>query len=106
MVEPTFRALEITAQLVVMATGTRITYRGVENVPACGGAVVAINHTSYGDFLPAAVAMRRRRPRRATAVHDQGGNATGEGGQLPDQTHEDHSGGSRRRRRCLCGGRT
>jgi 1-acyl-sn-glycerol-3-phosphate acyltransferase len=60
MVEPTFRALEITAQLVVMATGTRITYRGVENVPACGGAVVAINHTSYVDFLPAALAMHRR----------------------------------------------
>src|SRR6201988_2234184 len=60
MVEPTFRTLEILAQLVVMATGTRITYRGEENVPAQGGAVVAINHTSYVDFLPAAMAMHRR----------------------------------------------
>jgi 1-acyl-sn-glycerol-3-phosphate acyltransferase len=60
MAEPTFRALEILAQLVVMATGTRITYRGEENVPEHAGAVVAINHTSYVDFLPAALAMYRR----------------------------------------------
>jgi 1-acyl-sn-glycerol-3-phosphate acyltransferase len=60
MVEPTFRTLEMVTQLVVMATGTRITYRGEENVPAHGGAVVAINHTSYVDFLPAALAMHRR----------------------------------------------
>src|ERR1700741_4131833 len=60
MVEPTFRTLEIVTQLVVMATGTRITYRGEENVPEHGGAVVAINHTSYVDFLPAALAMHRR----------------------------------------------
>src|ERR1700751_2102798 len=60
MVEPTFRTLEMVTQLVVMATGTRITYRGEENVPAQGGAVVAINHTIYVDFLPAAMAMHRR----------------------------------------------
>src|ERR1700760_2032596 len=60
MVEPTFRTLEMVTQLVVMATGTRITYRGEENVPAHGGAVVAINHTSYVDFLPAALPMPRR----------------------------------------------
>jgi 1-acyl-sn-glycerol-3-phosphate acyltransferase len=60
MVEPTFRTLEIVAQLLVMATGTRITYSGEENVPERGGAVVAINHTSYVDFLPAALAMHRR----------------------------------------------
>ena len=58
MVEPTFHTLEITAQLVVLATGTRITYGGEENIPDHGGAVVAINHTSYVDFLPAALAMR------------------------------------------------
>ena len=63
MVEPTFRTLEILAQLVVMATGTRITYCGEENVPAHGGAVVAINHTSYVDWLPAALAMHRRHRR-------------------------------------------
>ena len=60
MVEPTFRTLEILAQLAVLASGSRITYRGEENIPEHGGAVVAINHTSYVDFLPAALAVRRR----------------------------------------------
>lgn len=58
--EPTFRALELLAQLAVKATGTKITYRGEEQVPERGGAVVAINHTSYVDFLPAALAVHRR----------------------------------------------
>lgn len=60
MVEPTFRALELLAQLAVKATGTRITYSGEEQIPERGGAVVAINHTSYVDFLPAALAVHRR----------------------------------------------
>lgn len=60
MPEPTFRSLEILARLLVLATGTRITYSGVENIPERGGAVVAINHTSYVDFLPAALAVHRR----------------------------------------------
>ncbi|PRC52242.1 1-acyl-sn-glycerol-3-phosphate acyltransferase, partial [Mycobacterium sp. ITM-2017-0098] len=30
--EPVFRALESVAELVVRATGTRITFRGVENL--------------------------------------------------------------------------
>ncbi|OOK75885.1 acyltransferase domain protein [Mycobacterium kansasii] len=34
MAEPTYRTLEILAKLLVLATGTRITYLGVENVPA------------------------------------------------------------------------
>ena len=63
MVEPTFRTLEILTQLAVVATGTRISYSGEENIPEHGGAVVAINHTSYVDFLPAALAARRRRRR-------------------------------------------
>lgn len=63
MAEPTYRVLEILAQLLVLATGTRITYVGEENVPDQGGAVVAINHTSYVDWLPAALAMHRRRRR-------------------------------------------
>lgn len=60
MVEPTFRALELTAQLAVLATGTRITYHGEEYIPERGGAVVAINHTSYVDFLPAGLAVHRQ----------------------------------------------
>ena len=58
--EPTFRALELLAQLAVTATGTKITYSGERHIPERGGAVVAINHTSYVDFLPAALAVHRR----------------------------------------------
>ncbi len=57
--EPVFRILEVTAAQVVRATGTHISYRGVEHLPARGGAVVAINHTSYVDFLPAGLAVHR-----------------------------------------------
>jgi 1-acyl-sn-glycerol-3-phosphate acyltransferase len=58
--EPVFRTLEIVAKTLVMATGTKITYQNLENIPGTGGAVVAINHTSYVDWLPAALAVNRR----------------------------------------------
>jgi 1-acyl-sn-glycerol-3-phosphate acyltransferase len=58
--EPVFRSLEIIARMAVRATGTRITFRGLDNLPATGGAVVAINHTSYVDFMPAALAATER----------------------------------------------
>ncbi|MDG4668341.1 lysophospholipid acyltransferase family protein [Mycobacterium sp. 236(2023)] len=58
--EPVFRALEITAKSLVRATGTQITFRGLENMPADGGAVIAINHTGYVDFLPAALSATQR----------------------------------------------
>lgn len=61
--EPVFRTLEIAARMAVRATGTRIDYHGLENIPATGGAVVAINHTSYIDFLPAALAAMYRKRR-------------------------------------------
>ncbi|MCV7429700.1 lysophospholipid acyltransferase family protein [Mycobacterium montefiorense] len=63
MVEPTYRTCELLAQVGVLATGTAISYGGVQNIPERGGAVVAINHTSYIDWLPAGLAMRRRRRR-------------------------------------------
>jgi 1-acyl-sn-glycerol-3-phosphate acyltransferase len=63
--EPVFRALEIVAKAAVKATGTKITYQGLDNIPATGGAVVAINHTGYVDWLPAALsAMYRKRRMR------------------------------------------
>lgn len=58
--EPVFRTLEIAAEAATRVTGTRITYHGLDNLPAHGGAVVAINHTGYIDFLPAALAAKRR----------------------------------------------
>jgi len=61
--EPVFRTLEIAATIAVRAAGTVITYQGLENIPVRGGAVVAINHTSYIDFLPAALGTHQRRRR-------------------------------------------
>ncbi|HWF70029.1 MAG TPA: 1-acyl-sn-glycerol-3-phosphate acyltransferase [Mycobacterium sp.] len=58
--EPVFRTLEIAAKALVAATGTKITYQGLENIPRTGGAVMAINHTSYVDWLPAALAVYNR----------------------------------------------
>jgi 1-acyl-sn-glycerol-3-phosphate acyltransferase len=58
--EPVFRTLEIAAKALVMVTGTEITYQHLERIPSTGGAVVAINHTSYVDWLPAALALHHR----------------------------------------------
>jgi 1-acyl-sn-glycerol-3-phosphate acyltransferase len=58
--EPVFRTLEIAANVAVKAIGAQIGYHGEANIPGTGGAVVAINHTSYVDFLPAALAAHRR----------------------------------------------
>jgi 1-acyl-sn-glycerol-3-phosphate acyltransferase len=58
--EPVFRALEIAGTTAVRVTGARIDYEGLEHIPTTGGAVLAINHTSYVDFLPAALAAKRR----------------------------------------------
>ena len=75
--EPVFRTLEITAKALVAATGTKITYQDLEHIPRSGGAVIAINHTSYVDWLPAALAATS--PRAAHPLHDQGRDAAGEG---------------------------
>lgn len=61
--EPVFRTLEIAATIAIRAAGTAITYQGLQNIPERGGAVIAINHTSYIDFLPAALATHRRHRR-------------------------------------------
>ncbi|MCV7343539.1 lysophospholipid acyltransferase family protein [Mycolicibacterium rhodesiae] len=61
--EPVFRSLEILASMAVRAAGSTITFEGLDNIPARGGGVVAINHTGYVDFLPAALGTRQRRRR-------------------------------------------
>lgn len=63
MAEATYRTMEIMAQTFFLAVGTRITYLGEQNIPDRGGAVVAINHTSYVDWLAAGLAARRRNRR-------------------------------------------
>jgi 1-acyl-sn-glycerol-3-phosphate acyltransferase len=61
--EPVFRAMEIAAEVIIKASGTAITFAGLDNIPRTGGAVMAINHTSYVDFLPAALAAKQRNRR-------------------------------------------
>ena len=61
--EPVYRGIEIAAAVTARALGTAITYQGLENIPATGGAVIAMNHISYIDYLPAGLASRQRRRR-------------------------------------------
>lgn len=63
MAEPVFRTLEILATVVNATVGPKITVHGQENIPPHGGAVIAINHTSYIDWLPAALVVRGRKRR-------------------------------------------
>jgi 1-acyl-sn-glycerol-3-phosphate acyltransferase len=58
--EPVFRALEIAAKALVKVTGTTITWQDLDNLPRTGAAVIAINHTSYVDWLPAGLAAHYR----------------------------------------------
>jgi 1-acyl-sn-glycerol-3-phosphate acyltransferase len=61
--EPVYRGIEIAAATATRLLGTKITYLGMENIPAEGGAVVAMNHISYIDYLAAGLASRQRRRR-------------------------------------------
>jgi 1-acyl-sn-glycerol-3-phosphate acyltransferase len=66
-VEPVYGTLIKLARLTWRLQGLRFTVVGVENLPATGGAVIAINHTSYFDFtfagLPAYQQGRGRKVR-------------------------------------------
>ena len=67
MVEPVYGTVIQAARLVWRLQGLKFTITGVENLPVKGGAVVAINHTSYFDFtfagLPAYKQHRGRKVR-------------------------------------------
>jgi 1-acyl-sn-glycerol-3-phosphate acyltransferase len=60
MAEPVFRLMEMGVTSAVRTVGPRITFYGLENIPQRGGAVIAINHTSYVDWMPPAIAAYRR----------------------------------------------
>jgi len=49
-VEPVYGTVIQLARLAWRVQGLKFTVTGVENLPRTGGAVVAINHTSYFDF--------------------------------------------------------
>ncbi len=63
MAEPFFRMLELTLPALVRANGPQLTFDGLDNIPEHGGALVVVNHTSYVDWYPAAIAGYRRRRR-------------------------------------------
>ena len=71
MAEPVFRSLEMLAKIAVAAAGTKITYHDLGNIPQRGGAVAAINHTSYVDFLPAALAAHYRHRRMRFMIKEE-----------------------------------
>ena len=48
--EPVYGTVIQLARLAWRVQGLKFTVTGVENLPATGGAVIAINHTSYFDF--------------------------------------------------------
>lgn len=66
-VEPVYGTVIQLARLLWRLQGLTFTVTGVENIPATGGAVIAINHTSYWDFtfagLPAYQQGRGRKVR-------------------------------------------
>nr|WP_090345261.1 lysophospholipid acyltransferase family protein [Mycolicibacterium malmesburyense]CRL77451.1 1-acyl-sn-glycerol-3-phosphate acyltransferase [Mycolicibacterium malmesburyense] len=61
--EPVFFTLEVLVKAAVRIDGLKIAFRGLENIPGSDGAVIAINHTSYIDWLPAALAVHYRKRR-------------------------------------------
>ena len=63
MAEPFFRLAEMVVPSVVAMNGTKITFQGLENIPARGGALIALNHTSYLDWIPASIAAHERKRR-------------------------------------------
>jgi 1-acyl-sn-glycerol-3-phosphate acyltransferase len=59
--EPLYRSVVGVARTIFFAQGNRFTMLGEENVPRVGGAVMAVNHTSYLDFTYAGLPARKHR---------------------------------------------
>ncbi|WP_072805677.1 lysophospholipid acyltransferase family protein [Rhodococcoides yunnanense] len=57
--EPVYAALSGLVRAIAFTQGLRITYRGTENIPREGGAVIAVNHTGYLDFMQVGLVARQ-----------------------------------------------
>ncbi len=62
--EPAYGTVIAAVRLLWRIQGLKFTITGMENLPAKGGAVVAINHTSYFDFTFAGLPFYRLKPSR------------------------------------------
>ena len=62
--EPAYGTVIAAVRLLQRVQGLRFTVTGTENLPRTGGAVVAINHTSYLDFTFAGLPFYLQRPTR------------------------------------------
>lgn len=62
--EPAYGTVIAGVRLLWRTQGLKFTITGLDNVPATGGAVVAINHTGYLDFTFAGYPAYLHRPRR------------------------------------------
>lgn len=60
MSEPVYRPIILTAKALFAGLGLRFDVVGEDNIPREGGAVLAINHTSYLDFALAGIPADRR----------------------------------------------
>ena len=63
MSEPVYRPIIWTAKSLFTGLGLKFDIVGAENIPLEGGAVLAINHTSYLDFALAGIPADRRNHR-------------------------------------------
>ncbi|MEV0947120.1 lysophospholipid acyltransferase family protein [Rhodococcus sp. NPDC049939] len=55
--EPVYTAVEMTAKAMSRFQGVKTSRKGLENIPAEGGAVLAVNHTGYLDFIQLGLAV-------------------------------------------------
>jgi 1-acyl-sn-glycerol-3-phosphate acyltransferase len=60
MSDPVYRPIILSARTLFTGLGLRFDIVGVEHIPAVGGALLAINHTSYLDFALGGVPADRR----------------------------------------------
>lgn len=60
MTDPVYRPIVLTAKALFAGLGLRLDVVGEENIPLTGGALLAINHTSFLDFALGGIPADRR----------------------------------------------